>query len=147
MQQVPNSEAEHSLPLRSQSIALGQNHGASQINHGLELFRRVRSANDGHVGGIMAISSLVNTEGFSTPQNRIGTDLSSDESDRLSRMSPSALSICSDSSAVEPTLTPNLISESSENVVELTLSHVIKEDHHHSSSPPSVLVYNYSFLI
>ncbi|MED6121732.1 hypothetical protein PIB30_032967 [Stylosanthes scabra] len=136
VQQVPNSAAERPVLPRSQSVVtLGQN----QTSHCRELFRKVKSSNDGHVGSIMPDSSPDNSEGFSTPLNRIGTDISSDESDRLSRTrSPSALSVCSDSSAVDPTMTPNSISEITENVAELSLSHVIKEDLHHSS-PPSVL--------
>ncbi|XP_057754675.1 U-box domain-containing protein 33 isoform X2 [Arachis stenosperma] len=134
-QQVPNSEAEHPVLPRSQSVITP---GQNQTSHRRELFRKVRSANDGAVGGIMHDSSPDNFEGFSTPPNRLGTDLSSDESDRLSRTrSPSALSVCSDSGAVDPMLSPNSVSEIAENVAELTLSHAIKEDLH--SSPPSVL--------
>ncbi|KAJ1408635.1 Rossmann-like alpha/beta/alpha sandwich fold [Sesbania bispinosa] len=132
--QVPNSVRS----LRSQSITLGQNHWENSTNHAQELFRRVRSANDGLGASTVAASSPDDTEGFSTPRNRMGAEVSSDESDRQSRMSPSGLSTYSDG-AVEPALTPNLITESSENALDLTLSRlIIKEDLRHSS-PPSVL--------
>ncbi|XP_061360041.1 U-box domain-containing protein 33-like isoform X2 [Gastrolobium bilobum] len=131
VQQVPNSVR----PLRSQTIALGQNRQANLTNPVQELFRRVRSANDGHR---VSISSPDNSEVFSTPRSRMVTEVSSDESDRLSRMmSPSGLSTCSDST-IDPALTPNLIPESSEHVLNLTLSRVNKEDVRHPS-PPSVL--------
>ncbi|TKY65436.1 U-box domain-containing protein 33 [Spatholobus suberectus] len=133
VQQVPNSERS----LRSQSITLGQDHRTNLTNPALDLLRRVRSANDGHRASFLAASSPEDTEGFSTPRDRMGTEVSSDESDRLSRMSPSGLSTCSDS-AVELALTPNLITESSENAFELTLSRLIIEDLNHSS-PPSTL--------
>ncbi|XP_027349803.1 U-box domain-containing protein 33 isoform X3 [Abrus precatorius] len=122
---------------RSQSITLGQNHGTNLSSPAQDLFRRVRSANDGHRAIISAASSPEDSEGFSTPRDRMGTEVSSDESDRLSRMSPSGLSTCSDS-AVESALTTSLITERSESVIDLTLSHLIKEDLRHSS-PPSVL--------
>lgn len=127
VQQVPNSVRS----LRSQS--LGQNLQASSHNAAQELYRRARSTND------IAVSSPDDTEGFSTPRNRVGTEVSSDESERPSRRSPSGFSTCSDG-AVEAALTPNLINEISENVIDLTLSHLIKEDLRHSS-PPSVLVH------
>ncbi|KAK7394760.1 hypothetical protein VNO78_15298 [Psophocarpus tetragonolobus] len=130
VQQVPNS-------VRSQSVTLGQDHRANLANPSLEFFRRVRSANDGRGANFLAVSSPEETEGFSTPRDRMGTDVSSDESDRLSRMSPSGLSTCSDS-AVELALAPNLITESSENAFELTLSPQIIKDLHHSS-PASAL--------
>lgn len=145
VQQVPNSEVEHSLHLRSQSFVLGQNHRANLTNHAQELFRIARSANDGHGRSILAVSSTDDLEGFSTSHNQMGTEVSSDDSDRLSMMSPSGLSTSSDSSAVGPALTPNLITEGSENVLDLTLSCLIKVDLHHSS-PPSVLVLNNSCL-
>ena len=135
VQQVPNSVRS----LRSQSVTLGQDRRANLTNPALELFRRVRSANDGHGASFMTVSSPEDTEGFSTPHDRMGTEVSSDESDRLSRMSPSGLSTCSDS-AVELAFTPSLINESSENALELTLSRRIIEDLHYSS-PPSTLVH------
>ncbi|KAK7295091.1 hypothetical protein RJT34_17994 [Clitoria ternatea] len=133
VQQVPNSVRS----LRSQSITLGQNRRGNLTSPAQELFRRVRSANDGHGASNLAVSSPDDSGGFSTPRNRMGTDISSDESDRLSRMSPSNLSTCSDGAA-EPALTRHLIHEGSENVLDLTLSRLIVEDLHHSS-PPSVL--------
>ncbi|WJX82980.1 hypothetical protein P8452_65677 [Trifolium repens] len=129
--QVPNSVRS----LRSQSITLGQNHRSDSSRSIQELFRRVRSANDGQRA---SISSPNDTGGFSTPSNRRGTEVSSDESDTLSRTSPSGLSTFSDS-AVEPTLTPDLVAESSMSALDLTFSRLdIKEDLHHLS-PPSVL--------
>lgn len=140
VQQVPNSVRS----LRSQSITLGQNHRTDSTNSSQELFRRVRSANDGQSVSIVAISSSPDdTEGFSTPHNRRGTEVSSDESDGLSRMSPSCSSTCSDG-AVESETTPNSITESSENALASTLSHLMKEDLHHAS-PPSVLVHMFFF--
>ncbi|MCI19003.1 U-box domain-containing protein 33-like, partial [Trifolium medium] len=129
--QVPNSVRS----LRSQSITLGQNHRTDSSSSIQELFRRVRSANDGQRA---SISSPNDTEGFSTPSNRRGTEVSSDESDTISRTSPSGLSTFSDS-AVEPAVTPNLVAESSMNALDLTFSRLdIKEDLHRLS-PPSVL--------
>ncbi|OIW21427.1 hypothetical protein TanjilG_03461 [Lupinus angustifolius] len=92
VQEVPNSGAGHLPQLRSQSFELGQNHFVKLTNPAQELFRRVRSSNDGH------------------------------ESDGLSRRSPSISSTRSHNCSVEPVLTPNLIIEGSENAVELTLS-------------------------
>lgn len=134
LQQVPNSVR----PSRSQSITLGQNHSTNSISSSQELFRRVRSANDGMTASITTNFSPVDTEGFSTPCNRRGTEVSSDESDRLSRMSPSGLSTFSDS-AIDPTLTPNSVAESCENASDLTLSHLIKDEDLRHLSPPSVL--------
>ncbi|KAL2330297.1 hypothetical protein Fmac_017878 [Flemingia macrophylla] len=131
--QVPNSVK----PLRSQSITLGQNRQTNLTNPAIDLLRRVRSANDGHGTGFLAASSPEETEGFSTQLDRMGAEVSSDESDRFSRMSPSGLSTCSDS-AVELALTSSLITESSEHALELTLSRLIREDLHHSS-PRSTL--------
>ncbi|KAK7340261.1 hypothetical protein VNO77_20960 [Canavalia gladiata] len=127
VQQVPNS----ARPLRSQSITLGQNRRPNLTNPAQELFRRVRSANDGHSTSSLVISSPEDAERFSTARDGMGSEVCSDESDRLSRMSPSGLSTSSDS-AVEAALTPHLNTESSENVS------LIIEDLHHPS-PPSVL--------
>ncbi|KAK7374288.1 hypothetical protein VNO80_07716 [Phaseolus coccineus] len=132
VQQVPNSVR----TLRSQSVILGQDRRANLTNHALEFLRRVRSVSDGHGASSPAVSSPEETEGFSTPCDRMGTEVSSDESDRLSRMSPSGLSTCSDS-AVE-LATPRLITERSENALELTLSQLVIEDLHHSSPPSTV---------
>lgn len=135
VQQVPNSVRS----LRSQSITLGQLRRAYSINSAQDLFRRVRSANDGQRASIVAVSSPVDTEGLSTPRNKSGTEVISDESNRQSTTSPSGLITRSDS-AVEPPMTPNLVPESSENALELTLSCLTEEDIN-QSSPPSVLVH------
>ncbi|XP_019461765.1 PREDICTED: U-box domain-containing protein 33-like isoform X6 [Lupinus angustifolius] len=111
VQKVPNSEAEHSLHLRSHSHALVQNHGANLTNPGQELFRRVKSANDGHGGSILDVSFQDDTEGYSSPCNQMGVEVCRDESNGLSKRSPSGLSTCPGSTAVEPALTPNLITE------------------------------------
>jgi len=140
VQQVPNSVR----TFRSQSVTLGQERRANLTNPALELLRRVRSASDGHGARFPAVSSPEETEGFSTPRDRMGTEVSSDESDRLSRMSPSGLSTCSDS-AVELALTPKLITESSENALELTLSQLVIEDLHHSSPSSTVVRTNVIF--
>ncbi|CAK8542381.1 unnamed protein product [Lathyrus sativus] len=134
VQQVPNSLRS----LRSQSVTLGQIPMTDSFGSIQELFRRVRSANDGQRASITTDSSPNDTLGFSTPSNRRGTYVSSDESDRLSRMSPSGLSTCSDS-AVEPTLTPNSVAESSENALDLTFSRMVIKEDLHRLSPPSVL--------
>ncbi|KOM37110.1 hypothetical protein LR48_Vigan03g049100 [Vigna angularis] len=129
VQQVPNSVR----TFRSQSVTLGQGRRGNLTNDA----RRVRSASDGHLASFPAVSSPEETVGFSTPRDRMGTEVSSDESERLSMMSPSGLSISSDS-AVDLALTPGLITESSENALELTMSQLVIEDLHHSS-PPSTL--------
>ncbi|XP_047156379.1 U-box domain-containing protein 33 isoform X2 [Vigna umbellata] len=129
VQQVPNSVR----TFRSQSVTLGQGRRGNLTNDAL----RVRSASDGHLASFPAVSSPEETVGFSTPRDRMGTEVSSDESERLSMMSPSGLSISSDS-AVDLALTPGLITESSENALELTMSQLVIEDLHHSS-PPSTL--------
>lgn len=142
VQQVPNSVRS----LRSQSVTLGQIPMTDSFGSIQELFRRVRSANDGQRASITTDSSPIDTVGFSTPSNRRGTDVSSDESDRLSRMSPSGLSTCSDS-VVEPTLTPNSVAESSENALDLTFSRMVIKEDLHRLSPPSVLVQKYLFSL
>ncbi|XP_004492744.1 U-box domain-containing protein 33 isoform X2 [Cicer arietinum] len=133
VQQVPNSVRS----LRSQSITLGQNHRTDSINSVQELFRRAKSASDEQRPSNVDVPSPDDTARFSTPRNMRGTEVSSDESDRLSKTSPSGLSTCSDS-AIEPALTPNSVAESSEIALELSLSHLVIEDLHHLS-PPSVL--------
>ncbi|WVZ05573.1 hypothetical protein V8G54_018919 [Vigna mungo] len=129
VQQVPNSVR----TFRSQSVTLGQGRRGNLTNDA----RILRSASDGHVATFPAVSSPEETVGFSTPRDRMGTEVSSDESERLSMMSPSGLSISSDS-AVDLALTRGLITESSENALELTMSQLVIEDLHHSS-PPSTL--------
>ncbi|XP_014497846.1 U-box domain-containing protein 33 isoform X2 [Vigna radiata var. radiata] len=129
VQQVPNSVR----TFRSQSVTLGQGRRGNLTNDA----RRLRSASDGHVATFPAVSSPEETVGFSTPRDRMGTEVSSDESERLSMMSPSGLSISSES-AVDLALTPGLITEGSENALELTMSQLVIEDLHHSS-PPSTL--------
>ncbi|CAL0304690.1 unnamed protein product [Lupinus luteus] len=111
VQKVPNSEAEHSLHFRSQSYALVQNNGENLTNPAQELFRRVKSANDGQGGSILDASFQDDTEGYSSPCNQMGAEVCRDESNGLSKRSPSGLSTCPDSTAVEPALTPNLITE------------------------------------
>ncbi|CAL0315073.1 unnamed protein product [Lupinus luteus] len=127
VQEVPNSGAGHLPQSRSPSFELGQNHFVKLTNPAQELFRRVRSSNGGQERRIVSVSSLV----------RLGGQISSDESDELSRQSPSISSTRSHNCSVEPVLTPNLIIEGSENAVELTLSNLPLD--HRDSSPPSVL--------
>lgn len=119
-QQMANSEVGGSPKLRSQSIVQGQNHGIKLTNPAQELFRRVRSVNDGHRRSLASVS---------------------DESYGQSGRSPSVFSMCSHSISVEPGLTPNLISDGSENELDLTLNgpFLINKNLHHSASP-SVLV-------
>ncbi|XP_054784245.1 U-box domain-containing protein 33-like isoform X2 [Prosopis cineraria] len=107
----------HSLHLRSQSITLGQNDRARLINEKLELLRRARSAIAGQERKTVIFSSP-DTEGFSSPSNRLSAEVSSDGSDGLLRKSPSVFSTCSESGTAEVALTPKLISEGSENVID-----------------------------
>ncbi|KHN26961.1 U-box domain-containing protein 33-like isoform X2 [Glycine soja] len=115
-QQMANSEVGGSPKLRSQSIVQGQNHGIKLTNPAQELFRRVRSVNDGHRRSLASVS---------------------DESYGQSGRSPSVFSMCSHSISVEPGLTPNLISDGSENELDLTLNgpFLINKNLHHSASP------------
>ncbi|TKY63926.1 U-box domain-containing protein 33 [Spatholobus suberectus] len=112
VQQMANSIVGHSPNLRSQSVVLGENHWVKLINPVQELFHRVRTINDGRARSLASVSS---SEGFLTPQSQFGREVSSDQLDGQSRRSPSVFSMCSDSSSVEPGLTPNLISDGSEN--------------------------------
>ncbi|KAK7389946.1 hypothetical protein VNO78_25243 [Psophocarpus tetragonolobus] len=134
VQQMSNSEVGNSPNLRSQPVVQGQNHWVKLTNPTQELLRRVRIIIYGHRRSLEYVSS---SETFLTPQSEFGTEVSCDELDRLSRQSPSVFSMCSDSSSVGAGLTPNLINESSENVLELTLNSLslINEDLHHSPSP------------
>ncbi|KAE9605398.1 hypothetical protein Lal_00024550 [Lupinus albus] len=135
VQQMTTSEAEHSPHLRSQSIKLGHNHFVNQTNPNEELIRRVRSSNDGHGRRIVPFSSPV---WFSTPQNRLSREATSDELDEQPRRSPSVFSTCSDYCSVETECSPsNLITEGSENVLALTLSNLSWNLRH--PSPHSVL--------
>ncbi|KAE9595512.1 hypothetical protein Lal_00030468 [Lupinus albus] len=127
VQEVPNSEAGNLPQLRSQSFELGQDHFVKLTNPAQDLFRRVRSSNDGHERSIVSVSSPV----------RMGGEVSSDESDGMSRRSPSISSTRSHNSSLEPALTPNLIIEGSENAVKLTLTNLSLDLQ--DSSPPRVL--------
>ncbi|KAF7844531.1 U-box domain-containing protein 33 isoform X1 [Senna tora] len=137
-QQTPNPEVGSSLHSRSQSVTPEQNHRVKPTNPAQELFRRVKSVNFGHRRSVATVSSPDGTEGFSTPQNRMGTEGSSDESEGLSRRSPSVFSTFSDSGAVEAALTPDLNNDKSGNVLHLDQISLVKADLCHSS-PPSVL--------
>ncbi|XP_061341263.1 U-box domain-containing protein 33-like isoform X2 [Gastrolobium bilobum] len=134
--QMPNSVSQTSQGRQSQSITFGQNHWVKLTSPAQMLISRVRSINDRYGRSIAAVSP----EGFATLENRLSREVCSDESDGLSRWSSSVFSVCSDSASVESALTTYLISEGSENVLDLSLSglSLIKEDLHHSS-PPSVL--------
>ncbi|KAJ7951146.1 putative U-box domain-containing protein kinase family protein [Quillaja saponaria] len=139
LQSRPNSEAGQSHHFRSLSVTLAHNSRVKLSNPAQDLLRRVMSANtDGRGGNISAISSPDYTDGLSTSPSMFYTEGSSDESDRLSRRSPSAFSTSSSSSAIEVALTPNLITDGSEHVLELNIPPQTKMDLHHSS-PPSVL--------
>ncbi|RDX86290.1 U-box domain-containing protein 33, partial [Mucuna pruriens] len=137
VEQMAKSEVGRSPHLRSQSVTLGQNHWVKLTSPAQELFRRVRTINDGHRRSPASVSS---SEGFLTPQRKFGREVSSDELDGPSRWSPSVFSMCCNSGLIEPVLTPNLISDGSENVLDLNLNGLspISEDLHHSS-PPRVL--------
>lgn len=125
--------------MRSQSVTMGQKRENLSNIADQEFFRRAWSANDAHQGMTAAFSSPDDTEGSSsTPSNRLDTEVSTDESDGLSRRSPSVFSTLSDSGAVEATLTPNLISEKS--VVEDSIGFSPDIRNLHRTSPPSVLV-------
>ncbi|KAL3026705.1 hypothetical protein AAZX31_03G008200 [Glycine max] len=112
LQQMANSEVGHSPNLSFQSILQGQNHGIKLTNPAQELFRRVRSVNDGHMRSLESVSS---SEGFLTPPSKFSKNISS----------------------IEPGLTPNLINDGSENALDLILNDpsLINKDLHHSSSP------------
>ncbi|KAF7826060.1 U-box domain-containing protein 33 isoform X2 [Senna tora] len=143
----PDPQPKHSLDqLRSQSCTMGQNKRVNLISADQELLlRRARSANDGlGVGGNKVTSSPSSSsssdvsEGFSTPAIRLAAEVSSDESDGISRRSLSVFSTSSASAAVEPTWTPNLISEETENVIHSNeLSQVLADFGH--LSPLSAL--------
>ncbi|KAK7349510.1 hypothetical protein VNO77_06937 [Canavalia gladiata] len=135
--QMQNSEVGPLTPPRSQSVALGRKNWAKLTDPAQGLFRKVRSTNDGRRRSLASVSS---SEGFLTPQSKLGREASFDESDGHSRGSPSVFSVCSDSGSVEPLLTPNLIADGRENVLDLNMCSLsmIKEDLHHPS-PPSVL--------
>ncbi|KAI9089968.1 hypothetical protein K1719_028938 [Acacia pycnantha] len=124
--------------LRSQSSELGRNHWVRLTNPAQDLLRRVRSGNARHEGSMETISSPDDTEGLSTPHIRLGTEVSSDESEGLSRRSPSVFSAFSDIGAVEVASTPDLITEQVENLSDLSGHSSIKGFLSHSS-PPSVL--------
>ncbi|KAK7274409.1 hypothetical protein RIF29_15495 [Crotalaria pallida] len=115
VQQMPNPEADRSPHLRSQSIELGQNNFVKLANPAQEFFRRARSSNDGHARRIVSVSSPVQ---FSTPQNSLGREVSSDE-------------------LVEPVWSPNSTNDGTESVLELALCDLSLDLRH--SSPPSVL--------
>ncbi|CAL0308219.1 unnamed protein product [Lupinus luteus] len=132
--QVPDSEA-GSLPLlRSKSTELDKNHFVKLTNPAQELICRVRPSNDGLGRSIVSVSSSAQ---FSTPQNMSGREVSSDESNGQPKWSTSFFSTCYDNCSVEPVLTPDLIIEGSDNLLELTLSDLSPDLLH--SSPPSVL--------
>lgn len=95
VQQMANSEVQHSPNLRSQPTVQ-------------ELFRRVRTINDQH-GRRRSLVSVSPSEGFLTPQSKFGSEISFGELDEQLRWSPSVLSLCS--SSVEPGLSPYLINE------------------------------------
>ncbi|XP_027334440.1 U-box domain-containing protein 33-like isoform X2 [Abrus precatorius] len=132
--QMPNSEVGHLTPQRSESVALRQNNLAKLTNQFQGLFRRGRSIDD---GVRRSISSASSSERLLTPQSKLGREVGFDESDEQSRWSPLVPSLGSDNGSVEPLLTPNLISDGSENALDLNLSSrsLIEEDLHHSSSP------------
>ncbi|KAI4355079.1 hypothetical protein L6164_003887 [Bauhinia variegata] len=130
LQQMPNSEAGRSLPLRSQSIAVGHNDLGRLVNP--EMFRRVRSSIDGQ--GRSSVQIPDGIEGISFLSNRLGSELSSDESDRLSG-SRSVLSTSSDSGTIEVALTRNLITEGIENGLDLSELSLTREDRFLSSAP------------
>ncbi|OIW19917.1 hypothetical protein TanjilG_28896 [Lupinus angustifolius] len=135
VQQMARSEAERSPHLRSQCIDLGHNHFVNQTNRNEELFCSIRSSSDRHGRRIVPFSSSVR---FSTPQNGLGREVTSDELDEQSRQSPSVFSTCSDDCSVKTVPSPsNLITEGNENVSALTLCNLSRNLCH--SSPHSVL--------
>ncbi|XP_028770412.1 U-box domain-containing protein 33 isoform X2 [Neltuma alba] len=132
----PNAGRVHFL--RSQSIELGRNQWARLTNPAQDLFRRVRSGNARDEGSMATVSSPDDTEGLSTPHIRLGTEVSSDESEGLFGRSSSVFSTFSDSGAVEAGSTSDLITARFENVLNLNGHSSVKGDLSHSS-PPSVL--------
>ncbi|KAK4266842.1 hypothetical protein QN277_023710 [Acacia crassicarpa] len=104
--QRPNPAALFSPQLRSQSVIMGQKNREK-----IELLPRARSFMSGHEGRTVTFSSS-DTERFSSPSNRLGTEISTDGSEL--RKSPSIFSTSSETGAVETALTPKLIYEGSE---------------------------------
>lgn len=116
VQQMQKSEVGHSPHLRSRSSSHDQ-----ELHH-----HRVRSISFASESGRSMASSVSSSERFSTQQSKL---------DRDTIWSPST-------SSIETALTPNLISDGSESLLDLKMSYLssIKEENLCHSSPPSVLV-------
>ncbi|KAG5251565.1 U-box domain-containing protein [Salix suchowensis] len=138
-QTSPSTEAGQSSHMRSQSIALGQNHYVKLTNPAQDFFQRIRTMKVDGRGGRLSISAS-SDGGPSTPSSRSDADGSSDEYDVVSRRSASLNSVfspCSSSGMVNAALVPLVGTEGSKTGLELSiLPH--KEDLC-QSSPPSVL--------
>lgn len=139
-QTSPHTEAGQLSHMRSQSIALGQNHFVKLTNPAQDLVRRVRSMNVNGRGGRLSTPASPDG-GPSTPSSRSDADGSSDEYDVLSRSASqnSALSSCTSRGMVNVALVPFVGTEESETGSELSTLPQHKEDLC-QSSPPSVLV-------
>ncbi|KAG6786779.1 hypothetical protein POTOM_008395 [Populus tomentosa] len=139
-QTSPHAEAGQLSHMRSQSIALGQNHFVKLTNPAQDLVRRVKSMNFNGRGGSLPTPASPDG-GPSTPSSRSDADGSSDEYDVLSRRSASqnsALSSCSSHGMVSVALVPFVGTEESETGSDLSTLPQHKEDLC-QSSPPSVL--------
>ncbi|KAI9109852.1 hypothetical protein K1719_018893 [Acacia pycnantha] len=123
----PNPEALFPPQLGSQSVTMGQNNREK-----IKLLPRARSFMSGHEGRTVTFSSP-DTERFSSPSNRLGTEISTAGSEL--RNSPSVFSTCSETGAVEAALTPKLIYEGSEVVIDSSKFSPAIANLRHSSSP------------
>ena len=139
-QTSPNTEAGRLSHMRSQSIALGQNHYVKLTNPAQDFFQRIRTMKVDGRGGRLSIPAS-SDGGPSTPSSRSDADGSSDEYEVMSRRSASqnsVLSPCSSSAMVNVALVPQIGTEESKNGLELSI--VPHKEDLCQSSPPSVLV-------
>ncbi|KAK2650289.1 hypothetical protein Ddye_017778 [Dipteronia dyeriana] len=134
-QASPKTETGHPNRRISRSLTLGANNYVKLTNPFQDFFQRVRSGDfDRNGKSVKALTSPDSTGEQSTPRS------SSDESDVLSRRSPSpgsVLSSCSSRGGVEVTPIPLINTEEMENGLELGMPQS-NEDLNHFS-PPSVL--------
>ncbi|KAK4849012.1 hypothetical protein QYF36_019742 [Acer negundo] len=137
-QASPKTETRHPNSMISRSLTPGANNYVKLTNPFQDFFQRVRSGDfDRNGKSVKALTSPDSTGEPATPRS------SSDESDVLSRRSPSpgsVLSSCSSRGGVEVTPIPLINTEEMENGLELGMPQS-NEDLNHLS-PPSVLDLN-----
>ncbi|KAL5796164.1 hypothetical protein ACOSQ2_000984 [Xanthoceras sorbifolium] len=135
-QASPNTETGHPNHMGLRSLSLGPNDHVKLTNPVKDFFQRVRSGNfDRNGKSVKALTSPDSTVEMSTPRSSL------DESDGLSRRSPSpgsVLSSCSSRGGVEVTPIPLVNTEGMENGLKLGTLPQSNEDLNHLS-PPSVL--------